>query len=326
MKIRFFPALSQVVLKFENCSPLAFVIAALVLSLFPQKSLAIVNGTKVPLGEHTEVAKMFGMNKEHTAFWRCSGVFISERDILSAGHCLQNIDQNTIYLLSRDGKELKPPIHLSGYTEFTDDLHALLKAKPQDPEAVEGCTIHPAPLVRTKTADFSLLRVDGGAKTEGSIAKINRHYHAKEGQKISVIGYGTEWDPLDPQNKLVMAGEDPLSLNKNIAQATIWKSDEQRLSIKTSEMGQFAADGDSGSPVYDHKGKVVAIMSTFQPHCETKLGGDYGPLNTASLLNNDEARGFLTRAKAYLDAHPMVRIGTPEPLVLKPSTGEEGTE
>ena len=284
--------------------------------LFGTKTLAVVNGTQVENNEETEVVKLVGMNQAHTEYWRCSGVFISKNLVLTAGHCLQGAELEAIYLYTRTDQAWSKPIRGVGYTEFTDDLEKALDPGPQDPEAVPGCFTHPIPLVKTKTLDLALIHFQSAPS--GERVKISDQI-PEVGETLTTIGYGSENDPFEMLTQLLDQSE-TFKVHKKSFRAKVWRMNEQRLGIKTTEAEAYAAYGDSGAPIFSENRKLVAIMSSVSPSCETKFGSDYGPLNTATLLGNEEAKSFIRRGKKYLTHHRLTGKGIP--LVLSEKKDE----
>lgn len=258
---------------------------------------AVVNGTLEKAEAHPEVALLVLAKEKLSAdklflknlndYGVCTGGFVSDRLVISAGHCLES-----------DGEQLFPYLATpkdGGFT-LTAPVATATEYIYENLEGVPGtgnnvCAPGPKPLAHTKTPDVSLILFP--AKTTNNWFTVDSSYVPKTKDRLKYFGYGTDQNPFAgftmSKNPLLRSGS-----------SEVWRITTQRMGFVSDVMASFAADGDSGGPVTVN-GKLVGVMSTISERCETQFGEDYAILNTATLLSDTQTRAFVKKALSHFE-------------------------
>lgn len=270
-----------------------------VLFTFSPRAQAVVNGVLKNSQEHPAMALLalakapLSVEELGTTYSKdeifkskslgiCSGSFISDRIVLTAGHCISNESEASIpYLVIAKNEKY---ILIPAIQTVTDYVYENLAGVAEG----NGCSPGPKPLPVTKTPDVALLLFPAG--TSQHWLNTDFQYQAKINDSVEFYGFGTEYNPFDGSSMAAIVKDPKLRYGSS----KVWRISPQRIGFVGTVMESFAADGDSGSAVL-HNGKVVAVMSTVSERCETQFGEDYAILNTSSLLANSTVKSFVEK-------------------------------
>jgi hypothetical protein len=203
------------------------------------------------------------------ALARCSGTFISDSVVLTAGHCAAIKGHAFLYSFNDEAlAQMIPAIGVA--TDFTDD---------DSSEKSDTYVEKPEP-------DLGLIYFPSGTALQ--ISAINSSWQPETRAPIEYVGYG---GTLNPWEDILAAMGDIWTLNKRYGQNIVKSSDGLRFAFEAIPLRTYASDGDSGAPVFAN-GNVVGVLSA-RMRIETDL--DYIVENHAELLSSDKARAFLKR-------------------------------
>lgn len=217
---------------------------------------------------------------------RCSGVVISDSQVLTAGHCVVDVDNKLSAVVLATVEEN------DGSFRFVEALKVVTPYRhetfpDEDPSApVPGCSARMKPVVQSATPDLAIVRFAVG--TFYKKAEINLLYAPEIPDAVEFFGFGSHDSSFSLQSPTLPLKSDDLRRASN----QIWRFNSQRLSFLATGNQNFADQGDSGGPVFV-RGKLVGILSTESEKCETELGSDYGIQNTAMRLSDPTSREFL---------------------------------
>ncbi len=281
-------------------------ILLLALCAFAATANAIVNGKDVGLKIHPEAAKILitarnAQNNKMT--FACTGVFISNSVLLTAGHCApdvlsgERINPKNIILYSFGDKPLKHPVHAIAFdSQFSltgEEIGRQLAARDQKFKKyllqAPNCYSVPLPLLSPNSPDLALISFP--PHTSDHFTKVDFNYVPHLGDKVSFVGFGTSVDPFAYGS---FGGS--LNTQKRLGTSTVMRVSDEYAGIKAPANKAYAAPGDSGSPVY-YNGQLVGIMSYMDTDCESKWGSDFGILNTFTYFSSKNAAQFLMNSK-----------------------------
>jgi hypothetical protein len=213
----------------------------------------------------------------------CTGVAISDDQVLTAGHCLfpdlSDVRLEPYYVQvpkSGSAKIIKALRFKTSYKRESFEY-------PYDPNIryhegyVKGCQKGPLPLFQTKEIDLAVVTFPQG--TFSHWWEVDSVRPLEIGDEVEFWGFGVKFNsfvraPMWPDLQSGALGQ---------GRAVITQGNAQRVAFETAVEGPWADSGDSGGPLL-RDGKVVAIMATRHEKCETPEGGDYVILNTATRL------------------------------------------
>ena len=254
------------------------------LLLFSQSALAIYRGVDLPEAEYPEIFQVLSLQSYNIRDVYedldsyCTGVAISDRIIVTAGHCVpeNNRQVGSRLLVAQNGLGGKLNLYhpLSVKTPYdhvpTPDMYP---EKASSPGYVEGCYEGPVPLIQTPNPDVAFIYFP--PKTFKSWVKLDST-PINPGETVQMYGFGHRDDTA-------ISGGLTMSLHPKglaVSNSVIWdRSNSQRIAVINKMHENYADSGDSGGPVL-RRGKLVGILATRENKCETPLGEDYAIVNT----------------------------------------------
>jgi len=204
----------------------------------------VVGGTRVPAGTYPWFANiaMLPNGDKNGGALACGGSLIASNIVLTAAHC-----------------SLAP---LNGTFIGRDNL--MNPKEKFETFKIAESIIHPQYYHPLHKFDLMLLRLDGHSVQQPIEYKVTAHNHAadfKEGDKVTVIGFGTT--SHDGSSPGVMESAD-LHYVPNDACGMFPKGHIQPEQICATAQGKDACQGDSGGPLIeqiDGKDQLVGVVS-----------------------------------------------------------------
>lgn len=219
---------------------------------------------------------------------RCTGVIISDRAVLTAGHCLltnSEFSKRSLAVMryNEDG-ELQREITKNFISRFDPEtiLPDMYDPNGSSEGYVPGCYQSPVAMMRTDFTDMGVLIFPAGTFDRwANLAVSSPRAH----EEVEFFGHGYRHNSFT--NPMMLGDIDHVSPETfATAKAHVWpQMNEQRFGFVTKQGGQWADHGDSGGPVF-YKGKLVGLMSTVGEFCETPFGEDYAIINTVSKVSS----------------------------------------
>jgi V8-like Glu-specific endopeptidase len=266
--------------------------------VFSTPCFAIVNGVPLRFDAKPDVIRI---NIERTSIYdpqiqsesSCTAVVVDSDLIVTAGHCVSVSAEGKVTNLTynqflQNGSPVQIP-SLKIYTKYVNE-----EFKDNRPNQwISGCSLTPKQVPTSKTPDLALIRFP--PNTFSSFAIIDSGSELQVNDILEYYGYGIHESSFSS----MIPYRSALPTDLRYATNMIWRMNSQRIVMKAETTANFADHGDSGAPLY-RNGKVVAIMSTIDEHCETEYGSDYAILNTAVSLTTQEAVKFFEEGLANL--------------------------
>ncbi len=257
--------------------------------LITPQALAVVNGKTHSAFDKPEVLRTFQFLKDPkdsiqsqnlNHFMResesqCSAVAISHFQAITAGHCVLDEKGQPFQTWLLKWKDANSWTALKALKFQSSYVFQDLSPKPLGKTTVPGCSKDikvQVPLSQTK--DLAILTFP--AKTFSHWAKIGSPADVKIGSTLQIYGYGSHTDKTNGGSFLSTTPKiDDLRSFTSKVKRMNW----QRWAIMADAVSAFADEGDSGAPAF-FDDKLVGLVSTVQPKCETEFGEDYEIMNS----------------------------------------------
>jgi len=235
---------------------------------------AIVNGQSIDSKFHPEFG-LLNFSENGPSQGRCSGFFINDSQLITAGHCVRGESGDRKFELIRINEDgvLRSVLPISVRSAYQHEEFIVASNTGKVP----GCSIGEKPIFDTKTVDLALVEFPSG--TSKKWLEIDLEYSPQENALLDYFGFGTH---LNPFAMILPSLALPMDTLK-FGQSALWRWTSSRLALLSPDTKAFAADGDSGAPVI-FNGKVVAVVNTVGTKCDTEFGEDYAIQNTATRL------------------------------------------
>lgn len=204
----------------------------------------------------------------------CTGVAISDTELITAGHCVRSESAEALFVsLVHWDKVLEryrlihPLSHVAFYDQRDD--------QPINPGAI--CPKYPYVLPNAHFADLAIIKF-----RPFTFSKWHRISQRRDiltnGATITFYGYGISENPFFGSSRLLLQRETP-KLRKG--RAKIWEVVQQRMGWLSFLHESYAADGDSGGPVF-FQDQLIGNINSVSEYCSDATGSDYAILNTVS--------------------------------------------
>lgn len=207
----------------------------------------------------------------------CTGVAISHSELITAGHCLRSDDGKPLFVSLahwNHAQNVYNLIHPDTHFVFFDHR----EDRPVNPGAI--CPKYPFILPNAHFADLAIIKFR--PHTFSKWHQISRRRDIlKVGAEIKFYGYGITENPFFGNPRLMMNRGRPVLRGGS---ARLWKLVQRRIGWLSFLHEPFAADGDSGGPVF-YQGQLIGIINSVSEYCSDETGSDYAILNTVSLLS-----------------------------------------
>jgi hypothetical protein len=264
----------------QSFRTLAFA-AALTVVFAASFSQAIVNGEtpekmKLPPQGSAALTLLSAPDKCESV---CSGVFISDRLVLTAKHCLyyEEIDPKTKKPVLQDGK----PVVSSG-----DILLSKIDGKLVDYQVGEAVVV-------SKDLDLAMVRF--APKTANQYSEL-AYEEAHADQHVAFRDYGPTTF-VDSDGYLPLQ---PDTYQESAARVQITSIDHDELVFRLHSTGPHAVSGDSGGMISDENGHLIGLLITEQILDDKDEYQNQWYENRGIDLNSKVASSFIIRAAQFL--------------------------
>jgi hypothetical protein len=260
--------------------------------IFPLEVFSIVNGKNISENQLPEIKRLVLVPSSElinidliNSYGRCSGVVISDHEILTAGHCVASSDGLMIpYVAYFDGEKLKTLKPLNVISDFIpENLPETINDGP-----VRGCSTKIFPLFETKTLDLAILVF--ASNTFNYYLEMDFNSHFIIGDKVNFFGFGIQTGSFEAQLPLPIISRNDLGTTT----AQIGKIGYTRSATISAVGTGFADQGDSGGPVISNN-KIIGILNSIEERCETEFGDDYALKNGFTKLSSTKVKTWITK-------------------------------
>jgi len=268
---------------------LKFVSIWYILFLLTPNAIAVVNGEIHLAHEKPEVLRTFQFlhdpmdsiqaqnlhrfSRESES--QCTAVAISHFQAITAGHCVLDEKGNPYQTWLLNWKEDQSWSALKALKFQSHYVYQDLSPEPLGKTTVPGCSKDikvKVPLSKTK--DLALLTFP--AKTFSKWSKIGSPADVKIGSTLQIFGYGIHHDTTNSGNFI---SRTPKVDDLRSFTSKVKRMNSQRWAITAHAASSFAEAGDSGAPAFFND-RLVGLVSTVQPKCETEFGEDFEIMNS----------------------------------------------
>jgi hypothetical protein len=249
-------------------------VASVAAALFAARAGAIINGT--PDGnQHKGVGYIVFYDAADVPLWRCSGALVSQHVVLTAGHCAGKFDNSTgvhqpafaqiwfdknIKLGSypSNGPAQTPPVSCLGFKGYPcsgGDSLGVPFAHPLYQGSQESGTVNDIGVV--------VLLKQQSKHDVLDLAPVGTLDRTAPGSLMTIVGYGLQQQPPPVVDRQRMQGKVKFIRTEDGSQP----DDDPAFADFTNGYpgGSAACAGDSGGPVIDGDGDIVAVMALLDP-------------------------------------------------------------
>jgi V8-like Glu-specific endopeptidase len=266
------------------------VLASAVASLFVARADAVIGGT--PDGnQHKGVGYVVFYDKQMVPLWRCTGSLVSTRVVLTAGHCAGTYDNSTgvhtpVLAQVWFDKEIKNQgnyaggscLGVKGWPCSGGDAMGI-------PTPIDGYVGSSDAGTSHDLGVVTLLKAQNKNDVL-PLAPLGKLAQTTPGSLMTIVGYGLQ--DYDGTERQRMQGTVKFL---RVEDGTV-EDDELYFADYTNDApGAAACNGDSGGPVLNAQGQIVAVMSLVDGADDGAcLGGAYHYRTDTA-----EAKQFLAR-------------------------------
>jgi V8-like Glu-specific endopeptidase len=264
--------------------------AAVVAASFVARADAVIGGT--PDGNaHKGVGYVVFYDKTMTPLWRCTGSLVSTRVVLTAGHCAGTYDNASgvhtpVLAQVWFDKEIKSKgnyaggscLGVKGWPCSGGDSFGVPKAIESYVGSTEEGSSHDLGVVALLSAQ--------NKHDVLPLASVGKLEQTAPGSLMTIVGYGLQ-DYTGTERQRVQGTVKFLRAEDGTVE-----DDELYFADFTNDApGAAACNGDSGGPVLNAQGQIVAVMSLVDGSTDGAcLGGAYH-----YRTDTTEAKAFLAR-------------------------------
>ena len=264
--------------------------AAVLAAVVAGRADAVIGGT--PDGNaHKGVGYVVFYDKTMTPLWRCTGSLVSTRVVLTAGHCAGTYDNASgvhtpVLAQVWFDKEIKSPgnyaggscLGVKGWPCSGGDSFGIPKAIETYVGSTADGSSHDLGVVTLLSAQ--------NKNDVLPLAPLGKLADTPQGSPMTIVGYGLQ-DYAGTERQRVQGTVEFL----RVEDGTVADDELYFADFTNDAPGAAACNGDSGGPVLNAQGQIVAVMSLVDGATDGAcLGGAYH-----YRTDTTEAKAFLAR-------------------------------